>query len=54
MVCLPAFLLAYTASPAAWRNVVLMIGSWLFCGWLWQLFLALHMMLTLVAWIGGL
>lgn len=54
MVFLPAFLLAYTASPAAWRNVVLLIGSWLFYGWLSPLFLALHMLLTVVAWIGGL
>ncbi|RMS43098.1 Cellulose acetylase subunit WssH [Pseudomonas amygdali pv. photiniae] len=54
MVFLPAFLLAYAASPAAWRNVVLLIGSWLFYGWLSPLFLSLHIVLTIVAWVGGL
>ncbi|EPM59054.1 cellulose acetylase, subunit WssH [Pseudomonas syringae pv. actinidiae ICMP 19073] len=53
MVFLPAFLLAYAASPAAWRNVILLIGSWLFYGWLSPLFLSLHIVLTIVAWVGA-
>jgi alginate O-acetyltransferase complex protein AlgI len=51
---LPLFLLAYALSPADWRNVTLLIGSWLFYGWLSPRFLAVHVMLTITAWVGGL
>ena len=51
---LPIFMLVYALSRPAWRNGVLLIGSWLFYGWLSPLFLLLHMALTVVAWVGGL
>jgi alginate O-acetyltransferase complex protein AlgI len=51
---LPAFLLVYALARPAWRNVILLIGSWLFYGWLSPLFLSLHIVLTIVAWGGGL
>lgn len=51
---LPAFLLVYSLARPAWRNVILLIGSWLFYGWLSPLFLSLHIVLTIVAWVGGL
>lgn len=51
---LPAFLLIYALVPHRGRNVVLLAGSWLFYGWLSPLFLSLHVVLTIVAWIGGL
>ena len=51
---LPAFLLIYALGKPQWRNVILLIGSWLFYGWLSPLFLSLHIVLTIVAWGGGL
>ena len=51
---LPAFLLIYALGKPQWRNVILLIGSWLFYGWLNPMFLALHVALTIVAWVGGL
>ncbi|MFB4391775.1 MULTISPECIES: MBOAT family O-acyltransferase [unclassified Pseudomonas] len=51
---LPLFMLVYALSRPAWRNGVLLIGSWLFYGWLSPLFLLLHMVLTVIAWAGGL
>ncbi|AMB86903.1 cellulose acetylase [Pseudomonas agarici] len=51
---LPAFLLIYALARPAWRNVILLLGSWLFYGWLSPLFLFLHMALTVLAWVGGL
>jgi len=51
---LPLFLFAYALSPPDWRNVTLLIGSWLFYGWLSPRFLAVHVMLTITAWVGGL
>lgn len=51
---LPLFLCAYALSPAAGRNVTLLIGSWLFYGWLSPRFLAVHVLLTITAWVGGL
>lgn len=51
---LPAFLLIYALARPGWRNVILLVGSWLFYGWLSPLFLSLHMVLTVVAWVGGL
>lgn len=54
LLFLPAFLLVYALGRPAWRNTILLIGSWLFYGWLSPLFLALHMVLTVIAWVGGL
>ncbi|UVJ44154.1 MBOAT family protein [Pseudomonas sp. LS1212] len=51
---LPAFMLVYTMGSLAGRNVTLLLGSWLFYGWLSPLFLLLHIALTVVAWGGGL
>ena len=51
---LPAFLLIYALVPQCWRNVVLLVGSWIFYGWLSPLFLSLHIALAIVAWVGGL
>ncbi|MGV8916704.1 MAG: MBOAT family O-acyltransferase [Pseudomonas sp.] len=51
---LPAFLLLYALARPAWRNVVLLTGSWLFYGWLSPLFLFLHMTLSVIAWGGAL
>ena len=51
---LPAFLLIYALGKPQWRNVILLLGSWLFYGWLNPMFLALHVALTIVAWVGGL
>ncbi|WP_353194398.1 MBOAT family O-acyltransferase [Pusillimonas noertemannii] len=51
---LPAFLLVYAVSPAAWRNTVLLVGSWIFYGWWSPTFLLLFIGLTVLAWIGGL
>lgn len=51
---LPTFLLVYALVPNRCRNVVLLLGSWLFYGWLSPLFLLLHVVLTIVAWLGGL
>jgi len=51
---LPAFLLVYALVPKRFRNAVLLLGSWLFYGWLSPLFLLLHIALTIVAWGGGL
>lgn len=51
---LPLFLLVYALAPEGRRNVVLLLGSWLFYGWLSPLFLFLHMALTVLAWVGGL
>ena len=39
---LPLFLFSGALSPAAWRNVTLLIGSWLFYGWLSPRFLAVQ------------
>jgi alginate O-acetyltransferase complex protein AlgI len=51
---LPAFLLVYALSPAAWRNAVLLFASWVFYGWWSPLLLSLFIGLTLVGWVGGL
>ena len=51
---LPAFVLIYSLSPAGWRNPVLLVGSWFFYGWLSPMFLLLHIVLTVIAWLGGL
>lgn len=51
---LPLFMLVYALSPARGRNLVLLLGSWFFYGWLSPLFLLLHVVLTVIAWAGGL
>lgn len=51
---LPAFLLIYALVPHGGRNIVLLVGSWVFYGWLSPLFLLLHMALAFIAWVGGL
>src|SRR5690606_623617 len=44
----------YALVPDRCRNVVLLLGSWLFYGWLSPLFLLLHVVLTVITWGGGL
>ncbi|MGB6105435.1 MAG: MBOAT family protein [Pusillimonas sp.] len=51
---LPAFLLIYALAPNAWRNAVLLAGSWIFYGWWSPVFLLLFIALTILAWTGGL
>ena len=54
LLFLPAFMLAYALAREGGRNHVLLIGSWLFYGWLSPAFLLLHIALTVVGWVGGL
>lgn len=51
---LPAFLCIYTLSRPSWRNLVLLIGSWLFYSWWSPVFLLLLIAVTVIAWGGGL
>lgn len=51
---LPAFMLAYSLVRPGGRNHVLLFGSWFFYGWLSPTFLLLHVVLTVVGWVGGL
>ncbi|MDF0734243.1 MBOAT family protein [Pseudomonas entomophila] len=51
---LPAFMLVYALVRPGGRNHVLLIGSWLFYGWLSPAFLLLHVVLTVLGWVGGL
>ncbi|MGE8504094.1 MAG: MBOAT family O-acyltransferase [Pseudomonas sp.] len=51
---LPAFMLAYSLVRPGGRNHVLLLGSWFFYGWLSPVFLLLHVVLTIVGWVGGL
>lgn len=50
----PVFLLAYTISPAGWRNLTLMIFSWIFYAWWNPSFLWVLVSVTIVAWGAGL
>ncbi|MGK0673789.1 MAG: MBOAT family protein [Halothiobacillaceae bacterium] len=50
----PLFLLAYALSPAAWRNLTLLIFSWIFYAWWSPSFLWILVGVTLVAWGMGL
>lgn len=50
---LPAFLAIYVASPARWRNGVLLFCSWVFYGWWSPVFLLLFIALTFWGWVGG-
>ncbi|WP_313740148.1 MBOAT family O-acyltransferase [Pseudomonas sp.] len=54
LLFLPAFMLVYAVARPTWRNGVLLIGSWLFYGWLSPAFLLLHVSLTALGWLGGL
>lgn len=54
LLFLPAFMLVYALAPNRGRNLVLLIGSWLFYGWLSPAFLLLHIVLTVLGWVGGL
>ncbi|CAM4388629.1 putative alginate O-acetylase [Kerstersia similis] len=51
---LPLFLILYRVARARWRNVVLLIGSWIFYAWWSPVFLLLLVGVTLLAWGGGL
>ena len=51
---LPAFMLVYALVSPGGRNHVLLFGSWFFYGWLSPAFLLLHVLLTVVGWVGGL
>ena len=51
---LPLVLLIYVISPTQWRNAVLLVGSWVFFGWLSPMFMLLHTVLTVITWVGGL
>jgi len=51
---LPAFLALYFAAPRAWRNFVLLAGSWVFYAWWSPKYLLLIIALTLVAWAAAL
>ena len=50
---LPAFLLAYMATPAASRNLTLCIGSWIFYSWWKPVFLLVIVGVTFIAWALG-
>ena len=50
---LPVFLLAYMATPAAWRNLTLCIGSWIFYSWWKPVFLLVIVGITFIAWALG-
>jgi alginate O-acetyltransferase complex protein AlgI len=51
---LPAFFALYLAVPGGARNLVLLLGSWLFYAWWSPKFLLLIIALTLVAWAAAL
>ena len=50
---LPAFLLVYLATPAAWRNLTLCVGSWIFYSWWKPVFLLVIVGVTYIAWALG-
>lgn len=54
LLFLPTFMLVYALVRPGGRNHVLLIGSWIFYGWLSPAFLLLHVVLTVVGWVGGL
>jgi len=49
----PLFLLAYALSPRAFKNLTLMVFSWVFYAWWSPSFLWVLIGVTLVAWITG-
>ena len=51
---LPLVLLIYVLARPQWRNGVLLVGSWVFFGWLSPMFMLLHTVLSVIAWVGGL
>ncbi|MGF6395791.1 MBOAT family O-acyltransferase [Pseudomonas plecoglossicida] len=54
LLFLPAFMLVYALARPSGRNLVLLLGSWFFYGWLSPAFLLLHIVLTIGGWLGGL
>jgi len=50
----PLFLLAYALSPRAWRNLILLIFSWIFYAWWSPSFLWVLVSVTILAWGTGL
>ena len=54
LLFLPAFMLVYALARPSGRNLVLLLGSWFFYGWLSPAFLLLHIVLTIGGWVGGL
>ncbi len=50
---LPLFLLAYIATPEAWRNFTLCVGSWIFYSWWKPVFLLVIVGVTFIAWALG-
>ncbi|WJJ94303.1 MBOAT family O-acyltransferase [Neopusillimonas aromaticivorans] len=51
---LPGFFILYGLTPIAWRNVTLLLGSWLFYAWWSPMFLVLLIGITFIAWLGAL
>lgn len=51
---LPGFFGIYLVTPASWRNRVLLLGSWFFYAWWSPVFLSLLIIVTGIAWYGGL
>lgn len=51
---LPGFFGVYLLTPSSWRNRVLLLGSWFFYAWWSPIFLSLLVVVTLIAWLGGL
>jgi len=50
---LPGFFIVYLLARPAWRNTVLLIGSWLFYAWWSPMFLGLLIGVTVIAWLGA-
>lgn len=50
---LPLFLICYAATAKRWRNLTLLVFSWLFYGWWHPGFLWILIGVTLVGWITG-
>jgi len=51
---LPLFLLCYAVTPKVWRNVTLLVFSWLFYAWWSPAFLWILVGVTLIGWVTGL
>lgn len=51
---LPAFLAVYVATPKRFRNLTLLLGSWVFYSWLKPIYLLLLVFVTVLAWAGAL
>lgn len=51
---LPVFFLFYALTPKRWRNLTLLIASWVFYAWWKPVFLTLLVAVTFLAWAYGL